>query len=273
MPDQRRRVLVISDLHVGSTLAVCPRVFVTAEEITVKPGPTMAWLQDRWDEFEAWCCAECDEGRTDLVLNGDLIEGVHHRTTQIWSNDPSDHVRAADKLLTQLVEKVQATGGRVFVVQGTETHTGPNSEHGLAFSLGAIGPATRGAQAWSRLDLTVEDVPCSFVHHFPVSTRQHLYATGLGVMLSEFQGQAARHGGRIPRVVCGAHRHTYGYYRDGSGVSLTTPAWQLLTRFGHKVVPAAACRVGGVCLRFPGGGQLPEVGEWIRALPQQEAPQ
>lgn len=251
-----RLVVEIGDTHCGSTVGLLPPDFELIEGQKIRHNTAQEWL---------WACYEdCKKRLWDyvaddpfaLILKGDLCEGVHHKTKQVISVDVADHIRAVTETLKPLVERA----AKVFVLAGTEVHTG-SKEDTYAKMIGAVpDPNTRKA-AWDRLALDVCGVRyCSF-HHITTSSREYLRASALGIFLGNEQLAAAKNGEKIPRVLTCAHRHTFDQYRNESGVCWVTPSWQIPTRFVGKVAPSARCHVGLVVgdWRKRENGELPDV--------------
>lgn len=260
-------LVLVSDLHCGSTRAVLPPGLFDEDGREMHLNKPQEWLWARWGEFVEWVNGQVGGDDFGLVVNGDAIEGVHHRGGQVVSTDTAIHTAIAENVLADLTD----AAGKVWMVRGTEAHVGRSAEAGLALSFGAEKNRDENTYSFDRLTLSVNGCVLTIAHHFPASCRIALYATQLGVQLAEAQAQAARHGERVPHVVVGSHRHTYGMYCDSKGMSVTLPPWQLLTRFGYKVVPYATPAVGGAILDWRGlpPGSLPRVHAWIRnaALP------
>jgi hypothetical protein len=261
-------LVVLSDIHAGSTKAVLPPGFVTVEGNEVKQNALQAWQWDCWRRMEDHVAERVGTAKFGLVLNGDLIEGIHHGTKEIISPEIGDHAAAAIQLLAPIAEKA----ARVFVVRGTEAHVN-NHEHMIAKKLGGALNPDLGIHAFDRLTLEVCGVRCVFRHHIGTTTRRGLAGTALSVQLAEEQVEAANNGEPIPRVLGCAHRHKGSVWRDDNGVSFVTPAWQALTRFAHKVVSQARCKPGVVILdwRNCNEGDLPQVFEKYYAAPQPKA--
>jgi hypothetical protein len=243
-----RVIVCLSDLHCGSVVGLHPPGFetVTSQEGESKHIPqngVQQWLWDAWLAF--WQQAEDIIGLDTfaLVYNGDLIEGYHHKTTQVWDIETKNHCAAFELIHATLPMQPS----RLFITAGTECHTGSN-EFSLARSLKAEGPA--GPGAWARLDMDVAGVPTAFRHHISTTSRQYLEGSALSIALGIERLEAARVGLPMPRVVVASHCHIYRLFNDGHGLCLTLPSWQLLTRYGHKVVPASRPRVGGVILDY-----------------------
>lgn len=247
-------IIVISDIHCGSTVGLLPPKFQTLEGQKVDQNVIQQWLWKCWLEANKWIIDLAKGQPFALIVNGDAIEGNHHRTTQIISPDIGDHVEAAIHTLRPLVAKAAKT----FFVKGTDCHVG-NTEIVLGKALKTEIDRETGQPAWDRLVLDVNGVRCVFRHHIGTTTRRGLAATQLSMQLAEEQVEAANAGETIPRVLCCAHRHKFGYYEDNNGLCLVTPPWQGLTRFGHKVVSQARTNPGVVALDFRGKkrGQLP----------------
>lgn len=241
-------LVCVGDLHAGSAFAPCPPRIASAYDLTIHASRVQNWLYRCWTDFYGEYVPSI-VGRKPfaLVLNGDLIEGNHHGGRQLIASSQKRQAEIAVDLLRPIAEKAAA----VYVIKGTECHTLDDEEE-IARKLGAVKcPATdNDAPDW--WDIRVRGCLTSFRHHIPATSRRALKGSQLSIQLIEEQAEAAGAGTPIPRVICRSHRHTYGTYDDGCGMAVVLPAWQLLTRHGHKVVPAAqrGIMVGGVVLDY-----------------------
>jgi hypothetical protein len=262
--DQPRVLVILSDIHAGSSKAVLPPGFVTVEGNEVKQNALQAWQWQCWLRMQDFVAARVGADQFGLVLNGDLVEGIHHGTKEIISSEVGDHATAA----IQLLEPIAARAARVFVVRGTEAHVN-NHEHTIAKKLGGVLNPELGIHAFDRLTLEVAGVRCVFRHHIGTTMRRGLAGSQLSLQLAEEQVEAANNGEPIPRVLACAHRHKGGVYKDDNGMCVITPAWQALTRFAHKVVSPARCKPGVIILdwRNCNEGDLPQVHEKYYAAP------
>ena len=260
-----RLVLVVSDLHCGSTVGLCPPDYATFDGSTYGLNPVQEWLWKHWQTMTGPWLDDIRQGEPfALVVNGDATEGIHHKNMQVVHADPGVHAKIAIHCLKPIAAKAAAT----YMVRGTECHVGFTGETNIGAAIGAEYHPDTGERSAFEWDLRVNGTLCSFKHHISASSRIALYATQLSIALAEEQTTAARAGHSIPKVVCRAHRHTHGLYTDDDGLILTTPAWQLKTTYGHKVVPAAKPACGGCLLDFrnaePGG--LPTVHTFKRTI-------
>lgn len=240
-----KKAIVISDIHCGSSYGLMGPNIRMQEGNIIAQNPLQEYLWKCWLDWQGdWFAKHVGDDPFILIVNGDATEGVHHGTKEIVSPDPSDHRLIAHHALAPLADRASDT----FIIEGTECHTA-NAEHRLAFDLGAVRP-TRHSNlgAWRTLRIKIHDCMCMFYHHISTTKRVYLEASQLSIELSNGRLEAIR-GGVEPHKVLGcAHRHRHGSYRDGQLLSFVTPPWQGVTRFGRKVVPAAFCEPGVICL-------------------------
>ncbi len=238
-----RCVVVLSDLHIGSTVGLWPSKFISQEGNEIGPNEFQEWLWECWQDLTAVQLPKYLRGEPyALVLNGDVIEGIHHRTLQVMTANTTDQVKAAKKVLDPVFKKAAAR----FIVKGTEVHT-RDREISLGEALNAQEDTATGQHAFDKLYLSVHGTNCVFRHHITTTSRPYLEATALSTELGSERIEAARNKHPIPQVLCVAHRHRHGIFRDSAGLVCVTSAWQGLTRHGHKVVghstPAPSCIV------------------------------
>ena len=258
MQAKSKTVVVLSDLHIGSTLGLWPHGFVANEGFPIGQNKFQKWLWSCWLDCMAWVQKAVGDDPFEIVFNGDLVEGIHHRTTQVMSADVGDQCSA----VTDVISGLSRLAERVFVVQGTEVHT-RNDECRIGKALDAVKDSETGKHAFDRLLLTVNGCHVSFAHHMQTTIRPYLEASQHSINLGTEIIESARSGQPIPSVIVRAHRHLHGVWSDGVGMSISTGAWQGITRFGRKVVPHAVPRPSCVILdwRNRAKGELPLVHE------------
>lgn len=229
-----RLILQLSDLHVGSVVGLWPENFTANEGFTIGQTVFQKWLWQCWGDMTEWAAKIIDDEPFDLVLNGDLVEGIHHKTTQVMSADVGDQSTAVLQVLDWLCSKA----ANVHLVKGTECHT-RNDEIRLGKVLGGSRDTTTGQHAWDVLDLEMNGTLFNFAHHIPATTKSYLEAAAHSSALGALTHCRARTGKRVPMVMARAHRHRHGVWNDGNQISAICGAWQGLTRHGFKVVPDA----------------------------------
>lgn len=245
--------LIVSDLHCGSVVGLVPPDFECEEEQRVRHSPITGWIWDQWQALLPWVQQHTGDAGYGLLCNGDTIEGLHHRTTQVWSPDAADHHNAAKQCLEPLADGAN----RVVFTLGTECHTG-NSERALAKHF--------GGEVYDVFRHTERGVNMMALHHMPATSREWLKSNALGMELANHQLCEARQGRPITEVLIMSHRHVFGCFTDGMGMAIATPAWQALTRHGNKVVRGQNVSVGAVLLEFHADRELPTVHNYLKPL-------
>lgn len=255
-PKSIRALAIISDLHVGSDEAILQPDFLTEKAQPIGRTPISSWLYDCWLDAHVWLNALLPAKEYALIVNGDCIEGNHHRTNEIWSPDPRNHVKAAKELLKPVADRA----GKVYMVKGTDCHVG-GSENSIGDYLGAQINPEHGQPNWQHLRLDACGNRVSVRHHFPATSRSYLEASQHSIQLGNAVNEAVRSGGVAPSILVGAHRHRTGHFCDGNRLTVVTGAWQALTVHGFKVVPDGVVCPSMYVLDWRGvpDGQLPVV--------------
>jgi hypothetical protein len=258
-PPPIRTVVVVSDTHCGCKLGLCGRDIIPLDDSPeggYKPSKYQLMLADYWDEFwQDWVPSWTKGEPFAVVVNGDMVEGVHHRATTPISHNMEDQCEIAYRVFAPIVDLCE---GRFFMVRGTEAHVGTSALHeeALAKRLGAV-PNEDGQRA--RWDLWMQlgqwEHPIHFLHHIGTTSSANYETTGLNVEFVASCNEAARWGYPPPSVVVRSHRHRHckielpTYY--GTGIATTTPAWQLKTPYawrsaGSRLAPP---QIGGILIR------------------------
>jgi hypothetical protein len=136
--DTIKAAVIISDIHAGCQLGLCPPVVELDEGGIYNQNrvqkTTWAW----WEEFWRVHVPEMTNGLPYCVIvNGDTIDGVHHRATHQITHNLADQSAIALEILRPVVSLCE---GRFYMLRGTEAHVGPSGveEERIARELGAI---------------------------------------------------------------------------------------------------------------------------------------
>jgi hypothetical protein len=237
------KLLILSDLHIGSALSPIPQPFITMNGNEVVANPVQRWLNQCWEDMLQWVDEQVGTDPFAIVFNGDVIDGLHHGTKEVFSPEIDDQIEAATMFLAPLAMRA----AKRFFVLGTECHTNSH-EHRIAFELnGERNPETNRC-SFSRLTLNMGHHTIICKHHIGTSMRMWTEASALASNLAEERLQAAVNNHPLPDVLVCSHRHKFGHWQDSYGHCIVTPPWQCATRFAHKVVPNPIVRPGAVLL-------------------------
>lgn len=269
MKNDRTVVLgICSDLHSGSTIGLCPPTGVELDDGGVyMPSPAQLWLWERWQigwEHVAEI-AKREKADIGVVVNGDATDGNHHGTPQIHSAAEGSHIKAAvESMRVPLALKPK----NVWIIRGTEAHVGKlgGLEEGMAVALDREGapvrkdPKTGTWSSWYRM-LGFYGRMLDFTHHGRMGQRAHTRAGYIRHYAHDIWAERKLRGERTPDLAIRSHFHVY----DDSGPQhptrpitrvIQTPAFQLMTAFGWRVVPESLADIGMVAVVIRPNGEV-----------------
>ncbi len=225
-------VAVVSDPHVGSAYGLWPAAMKNKHQNVVAANPLQEVMLAKWKEGWRMIRKLCGRDKFSLVINGDVIEGIHHRTTEVTVASEGDMVDAAVELVKPLADAAHKT----FVSEGTECHTKELERH-FGKSIGAELCQETEAHVFPELRHKFHGCLVHAAHHMPVTSRAYLEASAMSIIMGNSRVNHARQGWEVPKVFLRAHRHVPGFFSDLHGLFVVTGGWQMLTRHGRKVVP------------------------------------
>ena len=231
-------VVVISDLHCGCQVGLCPPEGMKLDGgNTVQPNATQLAIWEAWTGFwDEWVPSVTRGEPFAVVVNGDAIDGSHHRSTHQISHNIEDQVKLAEKVLAPVRDRCAA----MYAIRGTEAHVGQSSrdEEELFRSLGAeqdqLGNFTR-YDLW----LTVGACHCHFAHHIGTTGSMAYETSAVMKELTELFSDSARWEERHPDMAVRSHRHRHVEVRVPTAsryaYAFVTAAWQGKTPFAYRI--------------------------------------
>lgn len=281
MPRKKRKplsnLIVISDLHCGCRLGLCPPEVSLDDAAVYKHTPMQADIWKRWEEFwNEWVPMVTRSEPFVVVLNGDAIDGVHHRAVTQISHNLTDQARIAKTILRPVVE---ACEGRYYHLRGTEAHVGPSGqeEERLAEELNAI-PDREGRNARWELWIEIGVGLVHLTHHIGTAGSLAYETTAVQKELEQAFVEAARWGNRHPDVIVRSHRHRNVETRiqtaHGFATACTTAGWQGKTPFVFKIVGGRQTlpQIGGTLVRSGDEDVFTRHKLWNLKRPETEKP-
>lgn len=261
-----RHLVVVSDLHCGSGVAVCPGEVQLDERSKHIPSPVQNKLHSWWLEFwNEWVPYATGGEPYSVVVNGDLIEGRHHLAIDPFTLNLAIQSRVARELL----KPVRAKAVNMLLVRGTEVHDGKACEQ--LETLGELLGVDQidGNYSTYKLVLDFCGHTIHFDHHIGVTQSAAYETSALNRALVKEFVEAGRWGGKVADWQVRSHRHqSCGIWmpsaRGRCGV-VVTPSWQALTAFGHKVATGSRPQIGGIVMTAEPWGDL-EIRNRIWAL-------
>lgn len=235
-----KRVVVVSDTHNGSFYGLLPPEFITYEGVPKLQNAGQEFLWECWLHFVN-CVEEFSPHA--VILNGDIIDGPQRKQhgAELSLPDARDQRRAA--IATLKVLRSVTRKAKWYATQGTPYHVGHfgDAEEDIAEAMGCTPYPSVGAGNLCRevLRLDVDGVILEAAHHIgfaPVNRSMPLER--------ELRAAWAEPADLMIR----SHVH---YHKMVDNRAVTTPCWQLQTRFGrkssvHHVKPS----IGGTYIRI-----------------------
>lgn len=250
-------LVVVSDLHVGCQLALIrPEGARLDNDGQYRPSRLQKKLWAWWEEFWGAFVPLATKGEPyAVVINGDVLDGVHHNSTTQWSLNLTDQAVMARAILAPVVAGCE---GRFYMIRGTEAHVGKSAqeEERLARELGAVASRDGQFARYELWKLIGEGRLVHLLHHVGTTGSQAYEATAVHKELVESITEAGRWERRFPDVIVRSHRHRYIETviptARGRAFACVTPAWQLKTPFAWRIPGARLSepQVGGVVVRY-----------------------
>lgn len=241
-------IAVVSDTHVNSRFGLWPRDFVMKEGDQHLLNPFQKWLLEKWEDYVKAMPNGCT-----LVINGDLVQGVHPtREIDIITPSALDMRRATVRLFEPLVEKAK----EVYVTRGTPWHGGVGEQdtESVAEDLGAVRDEETGQYTQWELWLSHEGKLFHFAHHLSFAPVYPL--TPMQREMTNAKILAVDAGYPMPDVVVRSHRHQFKVYPDGDRYLFVTPAWQLKTDYVWQRNPMSLPSIGGMFIKVVAQGRI-----------------
>lgn len=246
-----QRILVLSDLHVGSTVGLWPGEHAVEGGGVYEANEYQQWLYQCWQNM----LGEVKKLRPQIaIINGDPLQGANMRDGQLITNKVDVQADAALTLLQPLRKMVKT----LYIIRGTECHDGKAAENveQMAKALRAKADPSSGQGTWWELYLDVGGPVLHFAHHVGCSSVPWYEATvplrDTLLMLSElwrFYGSEAPN----VRMVVRSHRHRYIHVDAPPDIQVVvTPAWQLRTAFAYKKAASMLPEIGYVLIEWDG---------------------
>jgi hypothetical protein len=254
-------IIVLSDLHSGSTKALFPNRQWQGKHQNYLPTEKQRGV---WKHFEqcASLGAKMRRGKRLIIIHdGDAIEGIHHETREIVTLIPAEQVEIHVELMDHFMRKVgfnRKAGDRLFYVTGTEAHTG-DWEDVIGEDLGAE-KNEAGIRCFDNLELDVNGRLIWCAHHGPGKGEGANEGNSMRNWLKNIYFDRLKHGLPIPDVVMTGHRHGVLYntfvmdFKTIHGMNI--PSWQMKTRYVYLRAPMSVNEVGAVYIEIGVDGTI-----------------
>ena len=229
-------IVPFGDTHCGSTLGLCTNRVELSDEGEYRASKAQKAMRKYWERIWADILASMDkDDRLHIVANGDLVDGDHHGTPQIFTRRDIDQANLAVALLAPIRNRA----AEMYIIAGTTSHVGINAEQIIAQELGA-----HRRRVLPKLELEVQGIRFYFAHHGPnPGGREHTMGDSIRRQLRDEFYRALRYGNTPADYYVWSHYHrspppeqiTMQASGEHTMTGVVLPAWQLCTEYGHRV--------------------------------------
>jgi hypothetical protein len=244
-----KKLLVINDTHINSTVALCKPTVQLDDGQEVKISKAQKWFWENWLDL----LEQVDKQKPDvLIVNGDALEGdTKKRSYQLITRNPATIVGIGSETLEPLVSKIPA----VYFIRGTGAHGGKSGflEEDLARDFDNSVKVGNNYSHWS-LNMIVDGVRISAAHHATMGGLPWTKANAANNLAARVMSQYAQDGEKPPDIVLRGHVHRWGDSHDAYRTrAIVVPGWTLATEFVQKISPDTLPECGAVFISCDDG--------------------
>jgi len=224
-----KTVFVISDLHIGSSVAMLPDNAYIYDDVRVEPSDAQKWLKRVWNTVLERAFEIAGNDEIVMVFNGDLIDGDHHGTYQLVVADQLQQVMMANDILEPVIDRAD----KVLFTRGTPSHVGREGRYDEMIAKNFDGEklGTESHSHW-HMKIDVDGVRFDFSHF---STQSGIYrnsGNAINQLAAETTMSYFMNGEQPPHYTVRSHRHVYKSSGDNFPTeAIQTPAFQLGTSY------------------------------------------
>ena len=246
-------LLVLSDLHVNSTVALCKPSVQLDDGGTYHLSQSQRQIWRSWNEMIEQVEA-ARKGRLVTIFNGDLAEGdAKDRSFQVISHNPATILQH----VADVVDPIARLSDKLYVVRGTMAHTGKSNwyEEHLGLDLEAEQETYTEAHSWYHLKLDVDGVRCDIAHETRMGGKRASRTTAATRYAFDLLEEYDERDERPPHLAIRSHVHRWGDSYDACRIrAIYTPGWSATTEYINSKNPGALGQWGAL-LVFCEGGQ------------------
>lgn len=254
-------VIVVSDLHINSTTAVCQRRFNLDDGGSYYASQLQRSLLKAWNKFIKDAEIITEGYRRIVVFNGDVGElDTKKRSIQLITLNKSNILR----MVIDVIEPIVNIADAVVVIRGTPAHTGKSSwlEEELARDLDddLIIPANNDICSHYHFTQKINKIGFDITHHGRMGGMRHTQKAYASRLAQDTMDKYKDRGQEPPGVVIRSHNHR----RADSGhnwptFAMFTPSWQMPNEYIYRIGSENdSADIGGDV--FLCTSQLPNVG-------------
>ena len=226
---------VVGDLHVNSAVALCPEQMARDDGPTILPSKSQLWLRAQWLQFWQDVATAKAHYHADVVavINGDWGDVNKHSPYQLLSPNTDDVLN----WMQETVVPLRKVADRVFVVRGTEAHTGGVGwiENRAAQEIKAEPDPNTGNPSWWVLRAEFDGVRVLITHHPGTNSTRPWTRGGAANRAAAMVMDAHYSSDWKPQLAVFAHVHHNEDSFDNHPVrAIFNRSWTLADAYSHR---------------------------------------
>lgn len=237
-------------------MALCPPAVTTEDGGTYRAnaGQLEIWRvwTHFWDEVKRLRGAGRKRRTLYVIINGEIIDGDHHNTTQLITRNCVTQLGIA---ILAFEPVFNLKPDHIFMIRGTPAHSGENGQWDEAFArdIRAEKDQLSGTHSWWWLPLEVEGILFDIAHHGRSGYRPWTVHNAPNMLAAQIMMDYAAKGDRIPDLALRGHVHKALDSWDNYPVRvLNNPSWQFSTGYGQRIAPGEILPIGGNIILIDG---------------------
>jgi hypothetical protein len=246
-------------MHSGGSTALFPNRFWQFQHKNHTPTPKQKTIFEHFDKCAQYALQERKGRNLIVVHDGDAIDGYHHMTEQVVTQNKQEQSEIHQELMDYFLRAIRFKKAEdtLYYVNGTEVHTG-SFENAIAKDMGAK-RNPEGGYVYDHLELTINRRLLWFAHHGKGRGTGANEGNGLRNFLRDVYWDCRKRDQIPPDCIVTGHTHTY-IVREKSGFremhGVIAPSWQMKTRYGYRVAAVEVNEIGAVCLTIGADGEM-----------------
>lgn len=229
-------IVFCGDLHVGSSVAVCPPLVDMGEDGNYAARGVQLWLLERWRDFTREVIALAGGKKIILVLLGDLIDGPRqHGIYQTFGT-----ARVQRDAAVELLRPLANISSAIYGCFGTRCHGGDSGEND-----GTV-VKELGGECRYRWRLDIGGRLWNVAHHARRDSREWTQGNSTLAILRGTALRCDRTGERRPDYIVRGHAHEADVLTHNGMTAALCPSWKLTDEYTRKLDPASLPDIGGL---------------------------
>lgn len=249
-------IALLGDIHANSKVGLCPASVNLYKGGTYQSTRPQRWVYSRFLTYrdEVGEARERADGRLILIFHGELADDNKHSKYDLIEHHPDAQMAIAVDAIRPLLELVDtARGDLIYVIRGTEAHSGPDSwmDNKIGADIGAVESVAADKTVLNSFDVltvNIDGVRINSAHHPPIGPGRLPWTSSTYAirMAAHAYMSSIMAGEPHPHLYARGHYHFPGDSYDAYPTRvIALPSWQLPTSYVYRLGSERPAPVGG----------------------------